>query len=186
MNVRANMTRPPAKSTHPIQKDPDEGGRDDMRAIPPTQRVPETPKAPAFAPAIVQETWPSPKGNRTRLSLPCTDSPDSPDRPAPSVQITGPKPLAGEQAVRLPLRGNGLGHSSPDRAFVAPTGGTCGPRESFARGLRSRPNPLSRRGYSCGHSLSFRPPQAIVGPRLELKERLGMLRPRLEVCTVES
>ena len=51
----------------------------------------------------------------------------------------GPQPLAGKQVTRLPLRGHGLSHRAPDRAFVAPTGGTRGPRMSFARPCGASP-----------------------------------------------
>lgn len=51
---------------------------------------------------------------------------------------------------------------------------------------RGRPSLVSRRPYSRGRSLPLRPPQAIVGPRPQLKERVGMARPRSAVYAVEG
>ncbi len=84
-----------------------------------------------------------------------------------------PQPLAGKQVTRLPLRGNGLSPSSPDRPFVAPTGGTSRSTRPWATLA-----PLSSRPYRRGRSLPLPPPQAIVGPRPQLKERVAMARPR--------
>jgi len=83
------------------------------------------------------------------------------ESPPPLVQITVPKRLAGEQAARLPLRGNDLDHSSPTD-LVAPTVVPAVLSESFARGPRSRPNPGIPAPIQPRSLLSFRPPQAIV------------------------
>jgi hypothetical protein len=109
------------------------------------------------------------------------------------VQIAGPQPRAGKQVTRLPLRGNGLSHSSPDRAFVAPTGRTRDPRESLARpcgvvppGPKAARAPYPGAHTAAARSLPLRPPQAIVAPRPQLRERIGMAHPRSAIYTVEG
>jgi hypothetical protein len=91
----------------------------------------------------------------------------------------GPQPLAGKQVTRLPLRGNGLSHSSSDRAFVAPNGWDSRSSRELRPAMWSRSTkPRAARApcpgcpYSRGRSLPLRPPQAIVGPRPQLKERV--------------
>ena len=130
--------------------------------------------------------------NRVRLRR----SPSSPFDPARSNGppcdfggCGGAQPLAGKRVTRLPLRGNGLSYSLPDSAFVVPTGGTRAPHESFDQpsgaapaGLRT--SPVSRRPYSRGLSLPLPPPQAIVGPRPQLKECVDMARPRSVIYAV--
>jgi hypothetical protein len=71
--------------------------------------------------------------------------------PRSLVQIGGPQPLAGKQVTRLPLRGNGLSHSSPDRAFVAPNGWDPAVLARASPGhveplhqAQGRPSPVSR------------------------------------------
>ncbi len=119
------------------------------------------------------------------------------NRPRGFGGCRGPQPPAGKQVTRLPLRGNGLSHSSSDRAFVAPTGGTRGPRESFARpfgaappGPRAARAPYPGGPYSRGPLLAtpspasyIRPSSTAKGARRHGPTAIGGIRSRGRVQT---
>jgi hypothetical protein len=98
----------------------------------------------------------------------------------------GPQPPAGKQAARVPLRGNGLSHTSPERAFVGPAGGTCGPRENFARPCGAAPPPPRCGTGRCGWSESGRLCHGDGAHEAGERCRRGLMLPTLEVSRMRS